>query len=607
MQYLKRSTTINIKLGPFLDRLDGYTEETGLTPAVEISKNGGAFASRNSATAVAHDAEGWYTVELDATDTNTLGRLVVKAQDNSTHLPVWQEYSVLMENVYNSLFSTGRLEVETVEISTNAQGRVWTYGSRGLTNGVDIFSISGDSTAADNAELFFDNTGFNASNSTIGTVTNLTEEISGGTSSGATPAQIWAYGIRTLSSGVDIISISGDTVAADNAELFFDNNGFNASNSTIGTVTTVTNAVTVTGTPAVNATQISGSSIAADAAENFFTNAGFNGSNITIGYVTHVGNLLNPVNLQTATQASIDAIEADTNEIQGKLPTGDIADESNVETHLTNSLNTYDPPTRTEATADKDAIIAEVQGISAGSGATPAQIWTYGIRSLTEGVDIFSVSGNVQTAENLVSMFNPYGYVKVSFWQFKDQDVDLVSTIDANLTRIKGNTSTVDNLEDDYDGTGYDKTNSTINLSDTTEAQIDAIDASVTTIQGKLPTDYSVPDVYAIWGYVSRTLTASSGVSAETEAQIDAIETAVNKLDDTVENDGGTYRFTTNALEQAPSGTVNITSVDVQSIAGYTVTKNTGQNMINYFDVLNPSTSQDVSSIKKIIQARGGD
>lgn len=129
--------------------------------------------------------------------------------------------------------------------------------------------------------------------------------------------------------------------------------------------------------------------------------------------------------MQTATQASIDAIEADTNEIQGKLPTGDIADESNVETHLTNSLNTYDPPTRTEATADKDAIIAEVQGISAGSGATPAQIWTYGIRSLTEGVDIFSVSGNVQTAENLVSMFNPYGYVKVSFGNLKTKTLIL--------------------------------------------------------------------------------------------------------------------------------------------------------------------------------------
>lgn len=37
-----------------------------------------------------------------------------------------------------------------------------------------------------------------------------------------------------------------------------------------------------------------------------------------------------------------------------------LAKEANVETHVTNSLNTYDPPTRTEATADKDAIIVQV-------------------------------------------------------------------------------------------------------------------------------------------------------------------------------------------------------------------------------------------------------
>ena len=40
--------------------------------------------------------------------------------------------------------------------------------------------------------------------------------------------------------------------------------------------------------------------------------------------------------------------------------TDNAAIESNVETHVTNSLNTYDPPTRAEATSDKDEIINEV-------------------------------------------------------------------------------------------------------------------------------------------------------------------------------------------------------------------------------------------------------
>lgn len=88
------------------------------------------------------------------------------------------------------------------------------------------------------------------------------------------PSQIWSYASRSLTDGVDVFSISGDSVAADNAELFFDNTGFTASNSTIGTVTSVTNTV----------------------------------------------------NLSATTESQIDNIEADTNEIQGKLPAGTISD-----------------------------------------------------------------------------------------------------------------------------------------------------------------------------------------------------------------------------------------------------------------------------------------
>lgn len=42
----------------------------------------------------------------------------------------------------------------------------------------------------------------------------------------------------------NVVQISGDATAADNAELFFDDTGFDASNSTIGTVTTNTDLVT---------------------------------------------------------------------------------------------------------------------------------------------------------------------------------------------------------------------------------------------------------------------------------------------------------------------------------------------------------------------------
>jgi hypothetical protein len=109
---LKQSTAVTVRLGPFLDKADGVTEEDALTPTVEVSKNHGAFAARNSATAIAHDAAGWYSVPLDTTDTGTLGPLLVKSDDAANHLPVWREFVVLPANVYDSLVAgTDNLDV----------------------------------------------------------------------------------------------------------------------------------------------------------------------------------------------------------------------------------------------------------------------------------------------------------------------------------------------------------------------------------------------------------------------------------------------------------------------------------------------------------------
>jgi hypothetical protein len=116
--YLKQSTTVNIKLGPFVDQADGVTPETALTPTVKLSKGGGALAARNSATATAHDADGYYTVELDTTDTNTLGRLQISVVSAAAHLPVLQNYTVLAANVFDSLIGGGDLlQVDVQEIN----------------------------------------------------------------------------------------------------------------------------------------------------------------------------------------------------------------------------------------------------------------------------------------------------------------------------------------------------------------------------------------------------------------------------------------------------------------------------------------------------------
>lgn len=111
MRFLKQSTTVTIQMGPALDITDGVTEEVALSPTVNISKAGAAFAARNSATAISHDADGWYRVELNATDTNTLGSLMAYFQAPATHLPVWHEFEVVTANVFDTLFSTDSFDV----------------------------------------------------------------------------------------------------------------------------------------------------------------------------------------------------------------------------------------------------------------------------------------------------------------------------------------------------------------------------------------------------------------------------------------------------------------------------------------------------------------
>jgi hypothetical protein len=105
MNLLKQSTAVDIGLGPFVDNTDGFTAETALTIAqadVRLKKNGGAWAQKNQASSATHEENGWYEVSLDATDTNTLGILLIAVNETGA-LPVFKEFLVVPANVYESL------------------------------------------------------------------------------------------------------------------------------------------------------------------------------------------------------------------------------------------------------------------------------------------------------------------------------------------------------------------------------------------------------------------------------------------------------------------------------------------------------------------------
>jgi hypothetical protein len=151
MRLLKQSTSVDLPIGPFVDETDFKTPETALTitqPDIRLKKNGGAWAQKAAAQTLSHEENGNYEVTLDATDTDTLGLLRLHVSESGA-LPVWEDFMVVPANIWDSWFGADKQQVDAVE-------------------------ISGDPTAADNAEAFFDGTGYAGTGNVIPTVTTLT-------------------------------------------------------------------------------------------------------------------------------------------------------------------------------------------------------------------------------------------------------------------------------------------------------------------------------------------------------------------------------------------------------------------------------------------------
>jgi hypothetical protein len=130
MPFLKQSTSQTIRFGPCLDKTDGVTEETALTLAqadMRLSKDGGAFAQKNAAGNATHDSDGWYSTTLDATDTATVGELILNVHQPANMLPVWMRWWVLEEAIYDSLFGASAAGFDSnqrVDVNAIASGGI---------------------------------------------------------------------------------------------------------------------------------------------------------------------------------------------------------------------------------------------------------------------------------------------------------------------------------------------------------------------------------------------------------------------------------------------------------------------------------------------------
>ena len=117
MSFPLRHNTANqeVPLGHFLDSGDGNTEETGLTIAntdIKLWKNGATTLANKNSGGGTHISNGIYYATLDATDSNTLGPMVIFVHVSGA-LAVRLECVVYPQKVYDALIAeSDNLEVD---------------------------------------------------------------------------------------------------------------------------------------------------------------------------------------------------------------------------------------------------------------------------------------------------------------------------------------------------------------------------------------------------------------------------------------------------------------------------------------------------------------
>jgi hypothetical protein len=116
MIYLRQSTASQeVILGPFVDSTDGNTQKTALTIAntdIKIWVNGATTLANKNSGGATHISGGIYYAVLDATDTATIGPLVIFVHV-ATALAVRVACMVLDEAVYDAWFGTVALATAT--------------------------------------------------------------------------------------------------------------------------------------------------------------------------------------------------------------------------------------------------------------------------------------------------------------------------------------------------------------------------------------------------------------------------------------------------------------------------------------------------------------
>lgn len=144
MRYLRYNTATIVTVGPFLNKTDGVTLETALTitnerisltvdandgsaPTLVLDNVTGATSgTSNDLNYISNCDAALMQLELSAANTSYYGRAFLTITDAANHCPVFHEFTILPQQVYDSIVAgTDTLQVDVAQ----ADGTNWGSGA----------------------------------------------------------------------------------------------------------------------------------------------------------------------------------------------------------------------------------------------------------------------------------------------------------------------------------------------------------------------------------------------------------------------------------------------------------------------------------------------
>lgn len=497
-----------------VDSSDHITGKTGLTPTVTLSKNLAAFAS--PAGAVTEVANGWYKVAANATDTNTLGSLILHATGSGA-----DPCDVFNEVVAFDPDDTVRLGLTALpNAAAAAAGGLIILGSNNtaaITIGALTTGAISGTTLTFSGAVAFQSTFAVTTSTALGALSCSTFAASGTVTYNAftitnnflVSGTTTLTGNTTFTGAVNSINASNDIrvngVAAGGA------GGLLISGSNLGTTTF--GALTVTGATTLAA--LSMTTLTTSGAVSF-------GSTFTITTNLLVSGTTTLTGAVTASNASNNIVGIDVAKISGDATAAD------------NAELFFDGTGYAGGTIKLAVNVAQMGGVTVTANAGTNFQFFFNDTGATASAILDNITDSLSTIGSLdgrlPSALTGAGNMK------------------SDMLAISNDTTAADNAEAWFDGTGYVNNNNSIG----TVALVNSLSNNSITA-AVLSSDAGDEIATAVWALATRTITGGT-IGTITGLTISGLENMQSRWAGMTVLDGAVYQYTANALELAPSG-----------------------------------------------------